>query len=237
MRDNLQRLENDNRELSRQAHDLQAERDFYRNERNRLRDVVLRTPSIREHAEQGPPSPRPTQALPPLVGPGEGSFTSSYAAGGGSSASSSPVAQQQQHPPPYSGEALERPTRRRRTDPIAVEFPTAPYAMRPAHPQGTLPPIVTQGYAGPIASAPASARLPPLRFDQPPSAHSPTTATTSTTTATAVQTPGYGAQHSPLPMQAQYQMYGRQPHETGWATGPRDPLDHHGRRGPHGHSG
>lgn len=223
MRDNLQRLENDNRELSRQAHDLQAERDFYRNERNRLRDVVLRTPSIREHAEQGPPSPRPTQLLAPLVGHGEGSYTSSFAAGGSSASSSSPVAQQ--HPPPYSGESLERPTRRRRTDPTTAEFATAPYAMRPAHSQGTLPPIVTQGYAGPITSSPSSARLPPLRFDQP-AGHSPTT----------TQAPGYGAQSSPLPLQTQYPVYGRPPHETGWATGPRDPQDS-GRRGPHGHSG
>ncbi|KUI64972.1 hypothetical protein VM1G_00964 [Cytospora mali] len=225
MRDNLQRLENDNRELSRQTQDLQAERDFYRNERNRLRDVVMRTPSIREHAEQGPPSPRPTQVSAPLGGPGEGSFTGSYAAGGSSASSLSPVAQQ--HPPPYSGDSLERPTRRRRTDPTAAEFTTAPYAMRPAHPQGTLPPIVTQGYTGPIASAPSSARLPPLRFDQP--GQSPTT----------TQAPGFGAHGSPLPLQTQYPLYGRPPHETGWATGPRDHQDP-GRRGPPGppgHSG
>lgn len=223
MRDNLQRLENDNRELSRQNQDLQAEREFYRTERNRLRDVVMRTPSIREHAEQGPPSPRPTQVSAPLGGPVEGSFTSSFAAGGSSASSSSPVAQQ--HPPPYSGEeTLERPTRRRRTDPTAAEFATAPYTVRPVHSPGTLPPIVTQGYTGPIASAPSSARLPPLRFDQP--AHSPTT----------TQAPGYGAQGSPLPLQTQYLPYGRPPHETGWATGPRDPQDS-GRRGPPGHSG
>lgn len=222
MRDNLQRLENDNRDLSRQNQDLQAERDFYRNERNRLRDVVLRTPSIREHGEQGPPSPRPTQPLAPLTGRGEGSFTSSFAAGGSSASSASPVAQQ--HPPPYSGESLERPTRRRRTDPSAADFVPAPYAMRPAHSPGTLPPIVTQGYTGPIASAPSSARLPPLRFDQP--AHSPTT----------TQAPVYGAQGSPLPQQAQYPTYGRPPHEMGWATGPRDHQDS-GRRGPPGHSG
>ena len=222
MRDNLQRLENDNRELSRHNQDLQAERDFYRNERNRLRDVVLRTPSIREHAEQGPPSPRPTQPPVALGVPGEGSFTSSFAAGGSSASSSSPVAQQ--HPPPYSGEPLERPTRRRRTDPTTAEYATAPYAMRPAHSPGTLPPIITQGYTGPIASAPSSARLPPLRFDQP--AQSPTT----------TQAPGYGAQSSPLPLQSQYPLYSRPPHEMGWATGPRTPQDP-GRRGPPGHAG
>lgn len=210
LRENMQRLENDNRELVRQNHDLQAERDFYRSERNRLREVVLQTPSIREHAEQGPPSPQPTRVAA-SGGAAEGSFTGSYGAGG--SASTSPTLAQQQRSPPYAGEQLERPSRRRRTDPIAADFSPAPYAMRPAQPPGSLPPIVTQGYAGPISSAPPSARLPPLRFDQP--ASSPTSA----------HPPGFESQTPPLPHHAQY--YGRPPppHEMGWATGAREPQD------------
>ena len=210
LRENMQRLENDNRELGRQNHELQAERDYYRSERNRLRDVVLRTPSIREHAEQGPPSPQPTRAAA-SGGTAEGSFTGSFAAGG-SSTTPSPSLAHQQRSPPYADEALERPSRRRRTDPTAADFSPAPYAIRPAPPSGSLPPIVTQGYTGPISSAPPSARLPPLRFDQP--ASSPTT----------VQPPGFESQTPPMPQHAQY--YGRPPpHEMGWATGARESQD------------
>ncbi|KAK2605373.1 hypothetical protein N8I77_008212 [Diaporthe amygdali] len=209
LRENMQRLENENRELSRQNHDLQAERDYYRNERNRLRDVVLRTPSIREHAEQGPPSPQPARTA--ASGAAEGSFAGSFVAGG-SSATTSPSMAHQQRSPPYADEPLERPSRRRRTDPTAADFSPAPYAMRPAQPPGSLPPIVTQGYTGPISSAPPSARLPPLRFDQP--ASSPTT----------VPPPGLESQTTPLPLHTQY--YGRPPpHEMGWATGAREPQD------------
>lgn len=210
LRENMQRLENDNRELGRQVHELQAERDFYRSERNRLRDVVLRTPSIREHAEQGPPSPQPSRAAA-SGGATEGSFTGSYAAGG-SSSTTSPSLAHQQRSPPYAEEQLERPSRRRRTDPTAADFSPAPYAMRPAHLPGSLPPIVTQGYTGPISSAPPSARLPPLRFDQP--ASSPTTA----------HPTGFESQTPPLPHQTQY--YGRPPpHEMGWATSAREQQD------------
>lgn len=224
MRDTLQRLESDNRELSRQNHDLHAERDFYRNERNRLRDLVLRTPEIRDQAERGPQSPRSARTTAPVGRTGEGSYASPFAAGGNPAApspSSTP-----QHPPPYSGE-LERPTRRRRTDPRAAEFGTTPYPMRPAQPPSTLPPIVTQGLQSfpTPTSAPPSARLPPLRFDQPPS--SPT----------AAQTPGgFGQQPPPPPpLQTPFSPYGRPPHETGWATGPRDPHDgQHRSPGPSG---
>lgn len=210
LRESMQRLENDNRELGRQNHDLQAERDFYRSERNRLREVVLRTPSIREHAEQAPPSPQPTRAAA-SGGAAEGSFTGSFAAGG-SSTTTSPSLAHQQRSPPYADEPLERPSRRRRTDPTAVDFSPTPYAMRPAQPPGSLPPILTQGYSGPMSSAPPSARLPPLRFDQP--ASSPTT----------TQPSGYESHTPPLPYHPQY--YGRPPpHEMGWATGGREPQD------------
>lgn len=213
MRDTLQRLESENREVSRHAQDLQAERDFYRNERNRLREIVSRIPEIREHAERGPPSPRSSRVAISQARPAESSFGSSFAAGG-NPPTASPSPMQSQHPPPYSGE-LERPTRRRRTDPPAADLGSAPYPMRPAQPPSTLPPIATQGFSTPIASAPPSARLPPLRFDQ----HS-----TSPTTA---QGPGGYAGSSPgqPPVQAQFPPYGRQPHETGWATGPREPQD------------
>ncbi|KAK3934153.1 hypothetical protein QBC46DRAFT_87538 [Diplogelasinospora grovesii] len=55
----LQKLENQNRDLERTIHELQnrnkeleAEREFYRNDRNRLREIVARTAEI----SGGPPS-------------------------------------------------------------------------------------------------------------------------------------------------------------------------------------
>lgn len=240
MRDTLSRLESENRDVTRHNQELQAERDFYRNERNRLRELVLRTPEIREHAERGPPSPRSARSgAAPGGRTGEGlrSFAGPFAAGGSAnpSASSPTSSTQQQHPPPYSGD-LERPTRRRRTDPPtadfgAAEFGATPYPMRPAQTPSTLPPIVTQGLQGfptPIASAPPSARLPPLRFDQ------------SSASPTALQAAGgFGQQQAqpqqPPSLQTQFPPYGRPPHEMGWAAGPRDPHD--GQRRSPGPSG
>lgn len=239
MRETLQRLESENRDLTRHAQEMQAERDFYRSERDRLRELVLRTPEIREHAERGPRSPRSsrisTHPAPPSVATGahgsETPFAGSFGAGASNPRAVSP-ATQQQHPPPYAGE-LERPTRRRRTDPPTADFGATPYAMRPAaQPPSTLPPIITQGFGTPIASAPPSARLPPLRFDQP-TAGSPT----------AAQTPGgvgFGPSPGPPPpgppLQTQFSPFGRPPqHESGWATGPRDPHEgQHRSPGPPG---
>lgn len=226
MRETLQRLESENRDVVRRNQELAAERDFYRSERNRLREIILRTPEIREHAERGPPSPRSARSVAPAAGPAEGSFASSFPTTGGNPPSLSPP-NTQSHPPPYSGD-LERPTRRRRTDPPAADFGNAPYPMRPAQPPSTLPPIVTQGLQGfsaPIASAPPSARLPPLRFDQ------------SSSSPTVTQAPGSFGQHPPPPppLQTQFPPYGRPPHETGWATGPRDPREgQHRSPGPPG---
>lgn len=241
MRDTLSRLESENRDVARHNQELQAERDFYRNERNRLRELVSRTPELREHAERGPSSPRSARggAAPGgRTGEGPGAFAGSFAATGSghpSATSPSGSSTQQQHPPPYSGD-LERPTRRRRTDPPsadfgAAEFGSTPYPMRPAQTPSTLPPIVTQGLQGfpaPNSSAPPSARLPPLRFDQP------------SASPTALQAPGgFGQQQShpqqAPPPQTQFPPYGRPPHEMGWAAGPRDPHD--GQRRSPGPSG
>lgn len=211
MKDNLQRLENENRDLTRQNQELQAEREFYRNEMNRYRELVLRTPTIREHAEHAPTSPRASQTAVPIVPNRESSFGTSFV-GGGNSATNSPPGTQQ-HPPPYSGE-LERPTRRRRTE---SDFATAPYPMRPAQTPSNLPPIVT-GYTTPISSAPPSARLPPLRFDQ------------TSASPTAAHPPGgfTPLQGPPQHIQTQFPSYVRQAHETGWATGSRE-QHHEGR--------
>ncbi|KAJ4391299.1 hypothetical protein N0V93_004916 [Gnomoniopsis smithogilvyi] len=225
MRDTLNRLESESRDVARHNQELQVEVDFYRSERNRLRDIVLRTPEIREHAERAPPSPRSSRPAAPLSRPGERPFGSSFMAGS-SSPSTSPTGPPQ-HPAPYSGD-LERPTRRRRTDPPSADFGNSPYPMRPAQPASTLPPIVTQGFGAPIASATPSARLPPLRFDQPGSGNSPTAAQASV---------AVGAHVPPPPaLQTQFPPYGRPPHEMGWASNPRDSREEQLQQQHHHHS-
>lgn len=208
----LQRLEQAEREYVKQIQDLRAERDHYRNERNRLRDIVYRTPGIRELADQGPPSPTSTRSGGSLGGSLGGSFAAES-----SNLGFQPVAPA--HPPPFSSgdPSMERPARRRRTDP-APEFTTPTYGT-PTQMPSTLPPITQSAYglttSSPHPSAsPGSARLPPLRLDQPgvspTSEHPPL--------------PGGPPPQLPLPS-GQYTQYGRAPHETGWATGPRTHRD------------
>ncbi|CAN8097150.1 unnamed protein product [Discula destructiva] len=216
MRDTLNRLESESRDVARHNQELQVEVDFYRSERNRLRDIVLRTPEIREHAERAPPSPRSARPAAPLSRPG--AFGAAFAAGS-SSPSTSPTGPPQ-HPPPFAGGELDRPARRRRTEDPSTDLGNAPYPMRPAQPPSTLPPIVTQGFGAPITTAPPSSRLPPLRFEQAGPGSSPTTA----------HTPGgfgHQAPPAPTPLQTQFTPYTRPPHEMGWATGQRDPREEH----------
>ncbi|CAK7274332.1 hypothetical protein SEPCBS57363_006111 [Sporothrix epigloea] len=53
----IQRLESANREGQKRIQELEVLLDFFRNERNRLRNIMLQTPGMREHVEAGPPSP------------------------------------------------------------------------------------------------------------------------------------------------------------------------------------
>jgi hypothetical protein len=194
----LQKLEAANRELEKRAHDLEIERDYYRGERNRLRDIVAQTPGISEWADRGPPSPTSTRSQgyttegSPMTGPPHG------------------------HPPvaSYVSDAmLERPSLRRRTDP-EPQFTTPSYG--PPQPT-TLPPIPPSAYGvHPSAHATGSAgaaRLPPLRLDQPSVSGPP---------------PGQVAPAPPpLPPHTQpgYPPYGRPPYEHGWPTPPRRSHD------------
>jgi hypothetical protein len=54
-------MEEETRQLNALVRGLEQQRDFYRDERNRLRDIVSRTPSISEHAN-GPPTPTLAQS-------------------------------------------------------------------------------------------------------------------------------------------------------------------------------
>ncbi|KAK3692816.1 hypothetical protein B0T22DRAFT_26902 [Podospora appendiculata] len=232
----LQKLESENRDLERRVEELEAEVDFYRNDRNRLRDLVLRTPEIRDQAE-GPKSPTPSRrwgsfatenssrAAPqsPLPHSFPQAQTHAHAqAQAQAQAHTQAQAQAQAHrrPPPatYDEEddpsMLERPTRRRRT---GSESQLAYQGYRPTTPV-SLPPLphTTYGIPSPqIGTSPRSARLPPLRFDQP--------------SETPPADPS-GPYRPPLLPQtqssSQNQPYNtRPPYGAGWATDPRGPSE------------
>ncbi|KZZ97588.1 hypothetical protein AAL_03552 [Moelleriella libera RCEF 2490] len=57
----LQDVKEERQQLVEELEYTKHQRDFYREERNRLRDVVLRVPSLHHHAA-GPPSPTPTRS-------------------------------------------------------------------------------------------------------------------------------------------------------------------------------
>ncbi|KAK1751695.1 hypothetical protein QBC47DRAFT_74230 [Echria macrotheca] len=230
----LDKVEATNRDLERRIEelesrnqDLEVERDYYRSERNRLRDIVSRTPGISEWADRGPPSPTPSRAagsfaadnsplppptppagLPPMSHPYPAAHTHTH-----SHALAHP------HPPPssYDDPAMhERPARRRRTD---SEPSLGTPSYRPTTP-ASLPPIPGQGsaaYSIPpsplLAPAPGTARLPPIRYNHPPTSETPP--------------PIQSGPPPPIPSQpgqsSTYPSYGKAPYETGWATGPRGP--------------
>jgi hypothetical protein len=240
----LQKLENENRELERKNEELvrcyqevEAERDFYRSERNRLRDILSQTPGMKEWADRAPPSP--------ISRTGRGGLLAADRGGGALLAQQAPPpprhahpSQTQGHPTPYPqilanplahphsrsssyGEpsALEPPARRRRTD-SEPQLPTSSYSLvTSTH----LPPI-TAGPAPPVPAfsvppsphvtpPPGVARLPPLRFDQ--------SRTPSTT-----PPPVPGVPPPPVARPQSASAYTtttrRHPYETGWATDPRD---------------
>lgn len=234
----LQKLENENRELERRNEELarrfqalEAERDFYRNERNRLRDIVTQLPGGSEWIGREPPSPV-------------------FGTTGGPSApdGNAMLAHQPQPPPPPHNHSqpqhhqaqfyqplahplahahprsssygdsstLEPPARRRRTD-SEPQLPTTSYnLMTPT----TLPPITGPSPPHSSFGIPPSphvtpplgvARLPPLRFDQ---------ARTPSTTPPPVPT-APPPQGIPPQSGSPYIRSRRFPHETGWATDPR----------------
>ncbi|KAH6850167.1 hypothetical protein B0I37DRAFT_390441 [Chaetomium sp. MPI-CAGE-AT-0009] len=237
----LQKLENDNRELERRNEELvrrfqalEAERDFYRNERNRLRDIVSQMPGGSEWAGREPPSPmlgaaggpsasdgstllghQPPQPPPPP--PSHGHSQSQHHQAPFYQSIVHPLA----HAHPRSGSygdssTLEPPARRRRTD-SEPQLPTSSYnLMTPT----TLPPITGPSPPHSTFGIPPSphvtpplgaARLPPLRFDQ---ARTPSTTPPPVPTAPPPQ--GIHSQSG-----SPYIRSRRFPHETGWATDPR----------------
>ncbi|KAK5989945.1 hypothetical protein PT974_08208 [Cladobotryum mycophilum] len=147
----LQDLKDERQQMMQQMDDIIQQRDFYRDERNRLRDVVARTPSISNHAA-GPPSPVSTKSV-------------------GSLGDRSPITQQHIPTPNqgYSseGSSIDRPIQRRRTE-ERPEFSTPVYASQSGAMQHGLPSVHSQAYGIPprppsAASSASGERLPPLR--------------------------------------------------------------------------
>ncbi|OAA38853.1 Basic-leucine zipper (bZIP) transcription factor [Metarhizium rileyi] len=192
----LQELKDERQQMSEAIDQLRRERDFYRDERNRLRDVVSRTPSIHQHAV-GPRSPTPARSV-------------------GSHTDHSPISQ---HLIPTSTQgyasdpaSIDRASQRPKID-ERTDF------AGPALPPGVTPVglATPYGHQYGIPPRPASAAssgsgdiLPPLRAMEGPSSST-------------VQHIGPGQAHEQDPRTGQWRPVPPRQVETGWATGPRKP--------------
>ncbi|KAM7204071.1 hypothetical protein V8F20_003769 [Naviculisporaceae sp. PSN 640] len=223
MMEEMQKLEAQNRELQQRIKELEEERDFYM-QGGRPGEFRPRSRPAEERAERGPSSPVSSRS--------GGSFTNENSPLPATSAPSAPPAQHPSsyshprghalnhpHPPPMSygdPSMLERPARRRRID-SAPELASLSHSSSPP---GSLPPLPPPGYGMPpsphLTEQTGTARLPPLRYDQP---------TPSTPTPPPV---ARGAPPPPIPQQQQQQQhqhrsgasyppYSTGSYETGWA--------------------
>lgn len=137
----IEKMQHQTRDLERRIREVEQERDFYRNERDRIRDVLNRAPEMRNMAMQGPPSPQTLRT---------GSYREPHSLSH-PPAPSAPTAFPQQD----TG-LSERAPRRRRTGPSG-EFTDVSYALPPS----TRPPV-QPGYPGQGTMV-----LPPLRMEAP----------------------------------------------------------------------
>jgi hypothetical protein len=136
---NIQRLEQQSRDLERKLVAVEQERDFYRAERDRFRDMIYMNPATREQALTSPPSPRLNRphAFPPP--------TSGHSFQMGESG----ISQEQ-----------ERAPRRRKTS-AEGEYSYPPPAAAP------IPPFQSQNYGQP-GPGHQVASLPPIRMENAP---------------------------------------------------------------------
>ncbi|EXK24761.1 hypothetical protein FOMG_18528 [Fusarium oxysporum f. sp. melonis 26406] len=187
----LQELRDERRLMEIRIEELIQQRDFYREDRNRLRDIVAQTPSISGLAA-GPPSPTISTS-------NSYAETGSLASGPSGSMSYGDVL------------ANERPAQRRRTD-DHPEYSLPPYGSPASgHPSASpsgLPLMPMSGYGGPsrpssAASSASGERLPPLRVmeGRPPTG----------------PPPGPGVQEQD-PRTGQWVPVQPRVPETGWAT-------------------
>jgi hypothetical protein len=162
---NIEKLQAQTRELERKVREVESERDWYRGERDRLRDVILRNevnPALRGAVGQAPLSPRSSRAG--MGGPGGHGIGAMGPIGGlGPPAGRGGAFQGQiRGPPPMGfppeGMVQERAPRRRRTD-TRGGFTDLPFSLPPT--ATSLPPV--SGYLPPQTQGQTS--LPPLRID------------------------------------------------------------------------
>ncbi|KAM7186519.1 hypothetical protein V8F33_011781 [Rhypophila sp. PSN 637] len=228
MMEEMQKLEAQNRELAHRVRELEEERDFYMHG-GRPGEFRPRSRPPEEQVERGergqssPGSSRsggsytgensPLPASAPSAPPAQHLTQFSHARG---------RTQNHPHPPPMSygdPSMTERPARRRRID-------SAPELAALSHgssPPGSLPPMPHPVYGMPpsphLAEQSGSARLPPLRFDQP----GPSTPTPPPAPVGAPPPPVH--QHQQQQQQQQqhhrpgdpYAPYSTASYETGWA--------------------
>ncbi|EHK41398.1 hypothetical protein TRIATDRAFT_301980 [Trichoderma atroviride IMI 206040] len=153
----LQELKEERQQMLQQIEELENQRDFYRSDRNRLRDIVSRTPAVSNHAA-GPPSPVLSKSI---------SFVDR-----------SPLMQSHHIPTPTQGylsevSSAERPVPVRRTD-DRPDFSPPMYGALPGGPPHSLPSMHNQAYGAPPPRPPSATsstsgeRLPPLRVMEGP---------------------------------------------------------------------
>ncbi|RKU48019.1 hypothetical protein DL546_007028 [Coniochaeta pulveracea] len=215
-------MEAETRRLNDLVRGLEQQRDFYRNERNRLRDIVSRTPSISEYAN-GPPTPTPAQSAAssetenrPLVeAPRRRTST-------------------QTRPYPYGSDetsSIEPPPRKRRADgKTRSRWRSPPYEPHPTIRSATVPTALTQaprpspasfalpGAPPPQLPSPGTARLPVLRMESQ-------AAPTESDQALGIPPPstlvGHPSHHQPQPRPPHFPApHGQAPPPAGWAVYP-----------------
>ncbi|KAK4106524.1 hypothetical protein N658DRAFT_415841, partial [Parathielavia hyrcaniae] len=262
----LQKLENANRELehraeelARRCEELEAQRDFYRNDRNRLREIMAQLPGGKEWAGRGPQSPISRTAGAAFAS-GSGGLLAQPPPPPAPHGHSQPL---QHHPPPFpppptnalfyphpprsnsygDASAFEPPARRRRTD-SELQLSTGSYSL-----MTTSAPLPSISRA--VAASPPPPPPPPPHGPPPPSfggiPHSPRltpppmnarlpplrfdqSRTPSTTPPPAPGPPPPPTTMPPPQSGSPYVTTRRLPYETGWATDPRPPATEGGPR-------
>lgn len=201
----LQDLKDERQQIADELEHMRYQRDFYRDERNRLRDIVSHTPGIHQHAT-GPPSPTPTRST-------------------GSHSDHSPATQQIATTPAqgFGGDipAIDRPLQRSKieeqpeyTGPLFIPS-LPPKTLNSPHgqPDSTVPRRPPSA-----ASSGTGERLPPLRaMEGPPPA---------------AQHMGSGQAHGHDPRTGQWRPVAPLQVETGWATTSRKLGDNQNQTHP-----
>ena len=195
----LQELKDERQSLADEVETLRRQRDFYRDERNRLRDVVCRTPGIHQHAI-GPPSPTPTRST-------------------GSHTDHSPISQNHHAqmsgqvfvpPPPVSERQGHGGRLEDRLSFSNLEFPPGMTHAGVVSPLGQ--PSGGHGHRSPSYTVASGEKLPPLRALEGQASNAQYVAT------------GHADEQDPRT--GQWRPVPPKHIETGWATASKSPAGH-----------